>query len=124
MPFKITGPSFMALQVSDIEKSKQFYTELLGLEIDPHGPPHAFVFKTTPISFAIRQPDIDLKVSTKLGWGVRPWFQASGVQDLFHKLQAENVNILTDIQPGPFGSFFTFTDPDGYVLTVHEPQDA
>jgi catechol-2,3-dioxygenase len=41
------GPSFLAFQVRDIEKSKSFYTDIVGLDIDPHGPDHAYVFKTT-----------------------------------------------------------------------------
>ncbi len=123
MPFKIIGPSFLALQVTDMERSKAFYTEILGLEIDPKGPPHAYVFKTEPIAFAIRKPILDLTASTKLGWGVAPWFSVKSVQELHDRLVSEDVKILAEILPGPFGIFFTFQDPDGYVLTAHEAQD-
>ena len=58
MSFKIIGPSFLPIQVTDIERSKAFYTEILGLEIDPKGPPHAYVFKTEPVAFAIREPNM------------------------------------------------------------------
>jgi predicted enzyme related to lactoylglutathione lyase len=121
--FKIIGPSFLAIQVTDIERSKVFYTEVLELEIDPKGPPHAYVFKTEPIAFAIREPSMDLSASTKLGWGVTPWFSVKSVQELHDRLVLKDVNILAEIQPGPFGNFFTFQDPDGYILTAHEAQD-
>jgi predicted enzyme related to lactoylglutathione lyase len=123
MPFKITGPSFLPIQVTDIERSKAFYTEILELEIDPKGPPHAYVFKTEPIAFAIREPSMDLSLSTRLGWGVIPWLSVKNVQELYNRLVSKEVEILTEVQPGPFGNFFTFQDPDGYTLTAHEAQD-
>jgi predicted enzyme related to lactoylglutathione lyase len=123
MSFKIIGPSFLAIQVTDIERSKAFYTEILGLETDPKGPPHAYVFKTVPIAFAIREPNIDLSASEKLGWGVAPWFSVKNVQELHDRLVSKEVKVLTEIQPGPFGNFFTFQDLDGYTLTAHEAQD-
>ncbi len=122
MPFKIIGPSFLAIQVTDIERSKFFYTEVLGLEIDPKGPPHAYVFKTEPIAFAIREPNMDLSLTAKLGWGVAPWFSVKNVQELHDRLASKDAKILTGIQSGPFGNFFTFQDPDGYSLTAHEAQ--
>jgi predicted enzyme related to lactoylglutathione lyase len=123
MSFKIIGPSFLPIQVTNIERSKTFYTEILGFEIDPKGPPHAYVFKTEPIAFAIREPNMDLSASTKLGWGITPWFSVNNVQELYDRLVSKEVKILTELQPGPFGNFFTFQDPDGYALTAHEAQD-
>lgn len=123
MSFKIIGPSFLSIQVSDIERSKIFYTEVLGLEIDPKGPPHAYVFRTEPIAFAIREPNTDLNASTKLGWGVAPWFRVNNVRELYDRIKSSEGRILADIQPGPFGDFFTFQDLDGYTLTAHEAVD-
>ena len=123
MSFKIIGPSFLPIQVTDIERSKAFYTEILGLEIDPKEPPHAYVFKTEPIAFAIRESNMDLSASTKLGWGITPWFSVKSVHELHDRLAAKDVKILAEIQPGPFGDFFTFQDPDGYMLTAHEAQE-
>jgi len=123
MSFKIIGPSFLPLQVTDLERSKVFYTDVLELEIDPKGPPHAYVFKTEPIAFAIREPNMDLSLSTKLGWGITPWFRVKNVQELHDRLVPKGVKVLTEVQPGPFGDFFTFQDPDGYILTAHEAQE-
>lgn len=41
---KLIGPDFIALQVRDLELSKCFYTEQLGLELAGHSPPDAVVF--------------------------------------------------------------------------------
>jgi predicted enzyme related to lactoylglutathione lyase len=120
MSFKIIGPSFLSIQVSDIERSKLFYTEVLGLNIDPKGPPHAYVFKTEPIAFAIREANSDLSASTKLGWGVAQWFKVSNIGELYERVASSKGKIIAGVQAGPFGDFFTFQDPDGYILTAHE----
>lgn len=57
---KILGPDFVALQVPDLEASRRFYTDHLGLEPAPQSPPGSVVFVTTPIPFAIREPAVDL----------------------------------------------------------------
>jgi catechol 2,3-dioxygenase-like lactoylglutathione lyase family enzyme len=66
---KLTGLDVAALQASDIERSKGFYTRILGLEVDTQGPPHAIVFETKPIPFAICEPNVDLSAANRLGWG-------------------------------------------------------
>ena len=45
---KLIGPNFIALQVRDLEASKTFYVERMGLTPIPQSPPGAVVFKTLP----------------------------------------------------------------------------
>ncbi len=52
----VTGPDFIALQVSDLERSAEFYENALGLRRAPASPPGAVLFATTPIPFAVREP--------------------------------------------------------------------
>ena len=73
---KTIGPSFIALQVSDLEASARFYTEELGLDRVAQSPPGAVVFATTPIPFALRVPSVDLSEVDHLGWGVALWLKA------------------------------------------------
>src|ERR1700679_3822179 len=93
---KLIGPSFIALQVRDLEASKTFYVEQIGLTASLHNPPGAVVFNTKPVPFAIRRPVSDHDGTRKLGWRM-------------------------SLCPGdgPFGRFFAFSDPDGYTITVH-----
>ena len=49
-----TGPDFISLQARDLDASQAFYEQYLGLVRSPAGPPHAVVFETTPIAFALR----------------------------------------------------------------------
>jgi catechol 2,3-dioxygenase-like lactoylglutathione lyase family enzyme len=50
----VTGPDFISLQVRDLERSAAFYERYLGLKRSDAGPPHAVVFGTRPIAFAVR----------------------------------------------------------------------
>jgi predicted enzyme related to lactoylglutathione lyase len=116
---KTIGPSFVALQVSDLETSARFYTEELGLDRAPQSPPGAVVFATTPIPFALRVPSVDLSEVEHLGWGVALWLEADNPSALHAKLAEAGVAIVTPPFEGPFGLTFAFEDPDGYIITIH-----
>lgn len=119
----VTGPDFIALQVRDIDRSAEFYETRLGLRRDPVAPPGAVVFSTTPIPFAVREPlpGVDLDQATpRPGIGVVLWLHCDASQELHDSLAASGTTILRTPEPGPFGLAFTFLDPDGYAVTVHD----
>ncbi|GAB3595905.1 VOC family protein [Microbacterium tumbae] len=118
----VTGPDFLSLQVSDLDASQAFYERYLGLVRSPSGPAHAVVFETEPIAFAIRDvlPGTDPSSLTRPGLGVAIWLHATGVQEIHDALAAEGHAIVTAPVDGPFGRTFTFADPDGYHITLHD----
>ncbi|MGO2861611.1 MAG: VOC family protein [Brevibacterium sp.] len=117
----VTGPDFVALQVRDLEKSAKFYETQIGLNRAPAGPPGAVVFATSPIPFAVREPlpDVDLDAVDRPGTGVALWMSSDDAQELHDRLKEGGVEILRAPAPSPFGLTFTFVDPDGYAVTVH-----
>jgi predicted enzyme related to lactoylglutathione lyase len=115
----VTGPDFVALQVRDLEASADFYTQRLGLRRAPVAPAGAVVFATEPITFAIREPAVDLDATDSLGWGVALWLKADDVDDVHADLVHHGVTIVTTPFDGPFGRTLSFADPDGYVITLH-----
>ena len=119
----VTGPDFIGLQVRDLEKAANFYETRLGLTRAAGAPPHAVVFATTPIAFAVREPlpDVELDaVAPRPGAGVVLWLGADDAQAVHDELAAHDVPITVPPFDGPFGRTFTFTDPDGYAITVHD----
>ena len=117
----VNGPDFISLQVRDTEVSARFYEQHLGLTRQP-GPPHAVVFATTPIAFAVREqvPGFDLDQQPDPSGGVALWLHAPEARGLHDALVAAGVRIVSEPVEGPFGFTFTFADPDGYRITLHD----
>lgn len=118
---KLIGPDFIALQVHDLEVSKRFYIERLGLKLADGSPPDAVVFDTKPIPFAIRKPLVDLNATSSLGWGVSLWIACDDADILYASLVGSGITVVTPPADGPFGRFFSLRDPDGYIITAHQP---
>ncbi|AXT86506.1 glyoxalase [Aeromicrobium sp. A1-2] len=117
-----TGPDFISLQARDLAASQAFYEKYLGLVRSQAGPPHAVVFETKPITFALRDvvPGTDLASVAQPGIGAAIWFHATDVQDIHDALVADGHTIVSGPIDGPFGRTFTFADPDGYQVTLHD----
>jgi predicted enzyme related to lactoylglutathione lyase len=118
----VTGPDFISLQVRDLERSARFYEQRLGLVRSAGGPPHAVVFQTQPIAFAVRDlvPGVDLDVVPQPGMGAAIWLHAPDTQAIHDALAADGTTIVSPPMDGPFGRTFTFADPDGYSITLHD----
>ncbi|WP_375406608.1 VOC family protein [uncultured Amnibacterium sp.] len=118
----VTGPDFISLQVRDTEASAAFYEQYLGLVRAQGGPPHAIVFATSPIAFAVREPapGVELDAVDQPGIGVAVWLHAPDAQAIHDALVADGRPIVAAPIDGPFGRTFTFADPDGYRITIHD----
>ena len=114
------GPSFISLQVRDLDAAAAFYEERVGLSRAPVSPPGAVVFATEPVAFAVREllPTTALDAGQP-GLGVAVWFKVDDAQPLHDQLAADGVMIVTAPFDGPFGRTFAVADPDGYVITIH-----
>ncbi|BCJ28466.1 VOC family protein [Actinocatenispora sera] len=117
-----TGPDFISLQARDLHASQAFYERYLGLVRSPAGPAHAVVFDTKPIAFALRDvvPGTDLDSAARPGIGAAIWLHATDVQAIHDALVADGHPIVSAPLDGPFGRTFTFADPDGYHVTLHD----
>jgi len=118
---KLLGPDFINLQVRNLSASHAFYTDLLGLAIDPHfSAPGVVLFDSTTIPFALSEASVNLDEAPHPGWGVALWIDCDEVDALWAKLDAAGVTILKPPFDGPFGRTFAFADPDGYRITVNK----
>lgn len=118
----LSGPDFLALQVRDLERSARFYESVVRLRRAPQSPPGAVVFDG-PVPFAVREslPGVDLDAATpRPGVGVALWMRCDDAEALHRDLAGAGVEIVRPPAPSPFGTAFTFLDPDGYAVTMHD----
>ena len=118
---KLLGPDFISLQVRNVSVSRTFYTEILGLPIDPRfNTPDFVLFDSSTIPFALSEAKLNLDEAPRPGWGVTLWIDCDNVNALHTKLAAAGTTIIKQPFDGPFGRTFIFADPDGYQITVNE----
>lgn len=116
----ILGLDFITLLVRDLDASHHFYSEVLGLKESPEKQPNAFAFATQPCAFAIRKSPDAADSSSDPGQGVIIWFRTDDAVLLHTRLKEQAAPITKDLADNPFGKTFTFRDPDGYLITVHD----
>ncbi len=104
---EIAGPDFITLHVRDLEASRHFYADLLGLEKSPEKRPNAVAFTTRTIGFALRKTEIDLEAVSQLGYGIVLWLRADNSAALLKRLKGPGVTIVQELAEGPFGKTFT-----------------
>ncbi len=117
---ELMGPDFITLRVRDLEASRHFYADVIGFKSSAEVRPNAFAFSTKPIAFAVRKTEVDLDAVSQLGHGVILWFKADDSVALHKQLKEGGVIIVEGIADSPFGKTFTFRDPDGYLISVHD----
>lgn len=115
----ISGPDFITLLVSDLEASYNFYKEKIGLNESSEKQPNAHAFATKPCGLAIRQSSDRRKIDNP-GQGIIVWLRTSDATALHNDLKERGVSIVEDLRKSPFGMTFSFKDPDGYIMAVHD----
>lgn len=116
------GPSFIALQVRDLAASARYYRDMFGFEANAQNPPGAVVFKTSPIALALREPLRPLPETGPLGTGMALWVSCDDADAFHDRIVERGGHVLSEPDDGPFGRFFTASDPDGYAITFHTVQ--
>jgi catechol 2,3-dioxygenase-like lactoylglutathione lyase family enzyme len=116
----IQGPDFITLLVRDLEVSRKFYVDVIGLKPSPEVRPGAVAFATKPIGIAIRKPPFELDPQSKPGYGILIWFKTDDTVAFHKMLKEKNVPMMHELEDGPFGKSLMFQDPDGYLITVHD----
>jgi predicted enzyme related to lactoylglutathione lyase len=115
----VSGPDFITLLVSNLETSYEFYTEKIGLNESSEKQPNAHAFATKPCGLAIRQSADQRKIDNP-GQGIIVWLHTSDAVVLHNDLKESGVPIVENLRSSPFGMTFSFRDPDGYVIAVHD----
>ena len=112
---------FISLQVRDLERSAAFYERYLGLKRSNAGPPHAVVFDTKPIAFAVRNivADADLDAIAQPGQGIALWLHAPDAQNIHDALATAGTTMISAPADGPFGRL-SRSRPRRLPVTLHD----
>lgn len=62
----------------------------------------------------------DLESAAQPGTGTAIWLHATDAQSIHDALADAGHTIVSAPIDGPFGRTFTFADPDGYHVTIHD----
>ena len=65
-------------------------------------------------------PGVDLDTVAQPGIGAAIWLHATDTQAIHDALVDGGATIVSAPIDGPFGRTFTFADPDGYQITLHD----
>ncbi len=112
----------LSLYVQDVEKSKAFYTEFLGMKLQPEFSSPTFVFlqptEGTPIALqdlASLPPGVPAQPG-----GFELNFEVEDLDAAYQQWKAKGMEVLTEMMDMGAGRFFRAKDPEGHVLGVFQ----
>jgi predicted enzyme related to lactoylglutathione lyase len=119
---KVRGTDFVLYQVTDLERSIEFYRDTLGLELESRveGFPWA-EFKATPTTLALYQPADASSGST--GGGASIVLAVDNVVEAIDELKAQGVTIVVPVMETPVCWMAAIVDPDGNAIGLHQRKD-
>lgn len=117
------------LTAKDLERSRRFYTEDLGLQESSAASDHvAYGVGGTRLVIHREIPPEEMArwglppVQEPRGSGVTITLRAEDPDSLFRRLQARKVPVLLPPRDAPWGvRLLLLQDPDGYTLEVNRP---
>ncbi len=122
------NPLIPELSVSDIEKSKKFYIDILGFKMEYERPENKFVF----ISFDDCQLMLEQvngnwnvgELTYPFGRGINLEMTVSDIESLYQRVLENNIPVFKELTVNEYGindsiiiqKQFLIQDPDGYLL--------
>jgi predicted enzyme related to lactoylglutathione lyase len=114
----------ITLLVSDMQRSKAFYTELLGFEDVPEfsSPAGDFLFlrsKTSGPNIALQDANVTTFGVPLARGGLMIGFAVEDADAVYRDWQARNVEITSEVGDIGAGRLFNAKDPDGNSIQVY-----
>jgi len=115
----IKGLNCLSAYVTNLERSKRFYAEILKWELKTEVPGIAGLSFGT--SYLVIHSDDRGNPEHRCGGGMHALVDFQGVDAEHARLKSLGVPV-TDLKNQPWGQrTFTFTDPDGYMWVYGQP---
>ena len=106
------------LLVGDLESSIEFYTEILGFDLDfRHDDFYAGIIKEGySIHLKLGKPSTDERQSKRDNEDLDIVFSVEGIENLYQEYAARSVEFTQPLRDMAYGKEFYVVDPDGYIL--------
>ena len=119
---QVRGVDFILVGVSDVERSRAFYRDTLGLKPAAEWPPSWYEFDTGTTTIAIGKPPAEAPQPPYQG-GTTFALAVPDVNSAMAELRTKGVTVLQDVYEASscFGALIA--DPDGNGIWIHQRKD-
>jgi predicted enzyme related to lactoylglutathione lyase len=111
--------STITLIVKEMERSVEFYRDVVGLKLQLHTP-YWSSMDAKNIIVGLHPESEHSKVA--LGGGCSFGFEVSDIQKTAEELKAKGVRFLVEPKREDFGWLGVFADPDGYSIVLAQTE--
>jgi catechol 2,3-dioxygenase-like lactoylglutathione lyase family enzyme len=120
---QVRAVDFILISVSDVERSRGFYRDTLGLKPESEWPPFWYEFDAGGTTIAIAKPPKDAPQPPFNGAGPSIALAVPDVKAALAEVQAKGVPVLLDTQESPVCHTALIADPDGNLIWLHQRKD-
>lgn len=110
----VTGLDLLFLEVNNLEDSLEFYTGLMGFEIESHSPEHEPPMATLRVGKLKLKLAQNLETMLRRGRGAHFFLGIDDVDGFYRRLKERGFEIDPPVDEGWGGRFITLEDPDHY----------
>lgn len=108
------GVRHIHLRVADVERTRDFYRDKLGLEVSDEHPGEKVEFEGGRLWFGVWRGDGPVPVTPAVVIGL----EAKSVSAVYARLKRLGVAIPKPPEQESYGWSFRITDPDGYRIEI------
>ena len=120
MSINVTEIPFVAYPATDLERSKDFFERIIGLQCTMDHPVSEDGKRWIEFDVGHSAIAISNIIPPSQGSGVGAALEVEDLDFALEKLRSEGVEIKTDIMESPGCRFFIIGDPDGNDFTIHQ----
>ena len=110
----VTGLDLLFLEVNNLEDSLEFYTDLMGFEVESHSPEHEPPMATLRVGKLKLKLAQNLETMLRRGRGAHFFLGIDDVDGFYQRLKDRGFEIDPPMDEGWGGRFITLEDPDHY----------
>ncbi|MES2332097.1 MAG: VOC family protein [Bacteroidota bacterium] len=110
------------LLVADIDSSIEFYTKILGFDIDfRYEDFYSGISKDGfSIHLKIGKPSLEDRQNRRNNEDLDFVFSVDGIEDLYEEISSKSVEIIQPLRQMDYGKEFYIADSDGYIISFLE----